>query len=179
MRRLSGILFCMWQIIASVAQAPLVSALLQQGGNVRVAVNLSVVFFLRKWMCNYSSVVPVALVACKHAPFVPSTTRTDNWFFQLQKQTCHKLVPATRPLDIEQDCFFRLVLPGLITLYLSTLRQLSKVCDCFATACVWASSLRSVETSSSSPLFAATRWFSNLGESARDGQKNCLKILIY
>lgn len=41
---------------------------------------------------------------------VRSRRSADRWFFQLQSQTCHKLVPAMRPLEIEQDCSFRMPL---------------------------------------------------------------------
>lgn len=93
---------------------------------------------------------------------VRSRRSADRWFFQLQSQTCHKPVPATRPLDIEQDCSFRMHLTKwkcldevLRTNWFvqdknasskTSLRQLSKVCDCFADAWIWESSLRSVIT---------------------------------
>ena len=76
-------------------------------------------------------------------------------FFQLQKQTCQKLWPL-RALGFEA----RLLLPSFIFqnknlssrsacggqrddlpsgsfIFQTPLRQLSKVCDCFADACVW------------------------------------------
>ena len=84
---------------------------------------------------------------------VRSRRSADRWFFQLQSQTCHKPVPATRPLDIEQDCSLRMPLTKwkcidevLWTNWFvqdktlsskASLRQLLKVCDCFADAWIW------------------------------------------
>lgn len=118
---------------------------------------------------------------------VRSRRSADRWFFQLQSQTCHKPLPATRPLDIDQDCSFRMPLTKwkcfdevLRTNWFvwnknasskAPLRQLSKVFDCFADACIWESSLRS-ELFVPSRRFATARWFlKTRGERAQRSKK--------
>ena len=61
---------CVGQMIASVAQAPLVPALHQQGGNVRVATSYSDTFIL------HSGNVPTS-VALVVRPCAPAAQRAD------------------------------------------------------------------------------------------------------
>ena len=77
-------------------------ALNRQGGNVLVAALYCVVFLLPKWMCLLHRSLWSRVLA------LPPLR--EPMIFQLQSQTCHKLVPATRTLDIEQDCSFRISL---------------------------------------------------------------------
>ena len=72
----------------------------RQGGNVLVAALYSVVFLLPKGMCILHRSLWSRVLALP--------TLSGPMIFQLQSQTCHKLVPATRPLDIAQDCSFRM-----------------------------------------------------------------------
>ena len=84
--------------IASVAQAPLVPALHQQGGNVRVAASYSDTFIL------HSENVPtsVALVA---RPCAPAAQRADE--SSSSRSRLAKSYGRFAPLSLKQDCFFR------------------------------------------------------------------------
>ena len=84
--------------IASVAQAPLVPALHQQGGNVRVAASYSDTFIL------HSENVPtsVALVA---RPCAPAALRADE--SSSSRSRLAKSYGRFATLSLKQDCFFR------------------------------------------------------------------------
>ena len=76
-------------------------ALNRQCGNIRVAAFYAISLFSTQEMF-----LQVSLWSCVRA--LPPLN--VPMIFQLQSQTCHKLVSATRPLDIEQDCSFRMPL---------------------------------------------------------------------
>ena len=84
--------------IASVAQAPLVPALHQQGGNVRVAASYSDTFIL------HSGNIPtsVALVA---RPCAPAAQRADD--SSSSRSRLAKSYGRFATLSLKQDCFFR------------------------------------------------------------------------
>ena len=84
--------------IASVAQAPLVPALHQQGGNIRVAASYSDTFIL------HSENVPtsVALVA---RPCAPAAQRADE--SSSSRSRLATSYGRFAPLSLKQDCFFR------------------------------------------------------------------------
>ena len=75
-------------------------ALNRQGGNVRVAAPYHVEFLFQNEYASYTGRSGRTSLCSRRS--------AGRGFFQLQKQTCHKLVPAMRPLGIEQDCSFRM-----------------------------------------------------------------------
>lgn len=84
--------------IASVAQAPLVPALHQQGGNVRVAASYSDTFILHSGNASTN----VALVA---RPCAPAAQRAEN--SSCSRSSLAKSYGRFAPLSLKQDCFFR------------------------------------------------------------------------
>ena len=84
--------------IASVAQAPLVPALHQQGGNVHVAASYSDTFILHSGNAPTS----VALVARPCAPAAQHSDESSNSRSRLAKS-----YGRFAPLSLKQDCFFR------------------------------------------------------------------------
>ena len=84
--------------IASVAQAPLVPALHQQGGNVRVAASYSDTFILHSENVSTN----VALVA---RPCAPAAQRADE--SSSSRSRLAKSYGRFAPLSLKQDCFFR------------------------------------------------------------------------
>ena len=84
--------------IASVAQAPLVPALHQQGGNVRVAASYNVEFILHSGI----GLTSVALVA---RPCAPDAQRADE--SSSSRIRLAKSYGRFAPLSLKQDCFFR------------------------------------------------------------------------
>ncbi len=84
--------------IASVAQAPLVPALHQQGGNVHVAASYSDTFILHSGNAPTS----VALVA---RPCAPAAQRADE--SSSSRSRLAKSYGRFAPLSLKQDCFFR------------------------------------------------------------------------
>ena len=85
--------------IASVAQAPLVPALHQQGGNIRVAALYTVTFILH----SENAPTNVALVA---RPCAPAAQRADE--SSSSRSRLAKSYGRFAPLSLKQDCFFRL-----------------------------------------------------------------------
>ena len=84
--------------IASVTQAPLVPALHQQGGNVRVAASYSDTFILH----SENAPTNVALVARPCAPAAQRADESSNSRSRLAKS-----YGRFAPLSLKQDCFFR------------------------------------------------------------------------
>ena len=84
--------------IASVAQAPLVPALHQQGGNVRVAASYNDTFILHLG----NAPTNVALVA---RPCAPAAQRADD--SSCSRSRLAKSYGRFAPLSLKQDCFFR------------------------------------------------------------------------
>ena len=84
--------------IASVAQAPLVPALHQQGGNVRVAALYTATFIFRSGHAPTN----VALVARPCAPAAQWAEDSSSSRSRLAKS-----YGRLAPLSLKQDCFFR------------------------------------------------------------------------
>ena len=84
--------------IASVAQAPLVPALHQQGGNIRVAASYSDTFILH----SGNAPTNVALVARPCAPAAQCAEDSSSSRSRLAKS-----YGRFAPLSLKQDCFFR------------------------------------------------------------------------
>ena len=84
--------------IASVAQAPLVPALHQQGGNVRVAASYCDTFIFH----SGNAPTNVALVARPCAPVAQHSDESSSSRSRLAKS-----YGRFAPLSLKQDCFFR------------------------------------------------------------------------
>ena len=118
--------------------------------------------FSWKYECaTFRSFATGALVAPPCAPDAPSSQQKSY----SSRSRLAKSNGRFAPLSLKQDCFFRVpsskitiyftsppLADNVLTFHLKTLssktplRQLSKVCDCFADAWVWKSSLRSAST---------------------------------
>ena len=103
-----GNYFRMGQIIASVAQAPLVPALHQQGGNVLVAPILHINFFEISKSSIVHSFATGALVAPPCAPDAPSAQQKST----SSRSRLAKSYGRFATLCLKQDCFFRVHLPN-------------------------------------------------------------------
>ena len=135
--------------------------------------------------------VPLTQVALVARPCAPAAQRADDSSSSSRRLAINLCRFA--PLEIEQDCSFRMsrkkwncpdevlrtnwFLPGKTSSSKTPLRQLSKVCDCFADAWIWKAVLA---PNFFFPAVAPRRHddFQNFGGSARSGQKNFLKNLI-
>ena len=100
--------------IASVAQAPLVPVLHQQGGNVRVAASYSDTFILHSGNAPTS----VVLVARPCAPAAQHPDKSSSSRSRLAKS-----YGRFAPLSLKQDCFFRVPSSKLKSFFKVRLRR--------------------------------------------------------
>ena len=85
---------CLNRTGAGVNATPVLN---RQGGNVLVAAFSAVAFLLPKW-----------IYILRRSLWSRVRALPPLSILQLQLQTCHKRVRASRPLGIEQDCSFRM-----------------------------------------------------------------------
>ena len=156
-------------------------ALNRQGVNIRVAALYNGTFIL------HSDNVPtnVALVARPCAPDAQSADKSSSSRSRLAKS-----YGRFAPLSLKQDCFFRMPfskltisLPGPPTadnvmiflhwsfIFQTPLRQLSKVCACYADAWVWKAVFAPVVGRGCRRCRGDVMIFKTCGESARSGLK--------